>query len=390
MANVTRYKTSRGETRYRVRYRKPDGTQTDKRGFKRKSDAENWAAEHVTLAKATGSYVDPQAGKATVESLWPAWVAAKRVRCKASYIESLEREWRCRVEPMWGSRELASVTRREVQEWVTVLHEGRRDPRGEVVAKPVSATVILRASGILSGIMEQAKDDRLIAANPCERVEKPRKRRKEHRYLSLDELMRLADESGWRRPMVLTLGLCGIRWGEMAGLRVGDVDLRRHRLWVRRSATEVSHRIVEDTPKSDEWRQVVFPDVLGGMLRDRCSGRGDNDLLFTDPRTGGYVRRTHGPNTTSSWFYWARQRAGIEGEMTVHDLRHTAASLMVRSGANVKAVQNQLGHASAAMTLDTYADLFDDDLDLVGDAMNRMLLEKNVGKMWAKEKAEAA
>lgn len=76
--------------------------------------------------------------------------------------------------------------------------------------------------------------------------------------------------------------------------------------------------------------------------------------------------------------------------MTVHDLRHTAASLMVRSGANVKAVQNQLGHASAAMTLDTYADLFDDDLDLVGDAMNRMLLEKNVGKMWAKEKAEAA
>ncbi|MFR9113908.1 MAG: hypothetical protein ACLVI6_01475 [Bifidobacterium bifidum] len=56
---------------------------------------------------------------------------------------------------------------------------------------------------------------------------------------------------------------------------------------------------------------------------------------------------------------------------------------------DVKAVQNQLGHASAAMTLDTYADLFDDDLDLVGDAMNRMLLE-NVGKMWAKEKAEAA
>ena len=47
MANVTRYKTSKGEARYRVRYRKPDGTQTDKRGFKRKIDAENWAAEHV-------------------------------------------------------------------------------------------------------------------------------------------------------------------------------------------------------------------------------------------------------------------------------------------------------------------------------------------------------
>ena len=58
MANVTRYKTSKGETRYRVRYRKPDGTQTDKRGFRRKIDAENWAAEHVTIAKATNSYID--------------------------------------------------------------------------------------------------------------------------------------------------------------------------------------------------------------------------------------------------------------------------------------------------------------------------------------------
>ena len=44
MANITRYKTSKGEVRYRVRYRKPDGTQTDKRGFRRKIDAENWAA----------------------------------------------------------------------------------------------------------------------------------------------------------------------------------------------------------------------------------------------------------------------------------------------------------------------------------------------------------
>ena len=121
MANVTRYKTSKGETRYRVRYRKPDGTQTDKRGFRRKIDAENWAAEHVTIAKATNSYIDPQAGKATVEALWPSWIAAKKVKCKVSYIDSLEREWNHRVEPMWGSRELVSVTHSEVQEWVVAL-----------------------------------------------------------------------------------------------------------------------------------------------------------------------------------------------------------------------------------------------------------------------------
>lgn len=56
--------------------------------------------------------------------------------------------------------------------------------------------------------------------------------------------------------------------------------------------------------------------------------------------------------------------------MTIHDLRHTAASLAVSSGANVRAVQRMLGHASAAMTLDTYADLFDDDLDAVSVALD--------------------
>lgn len=53
-----------------------------------------------------------------------------------------------------------------------------------------------------------------------------------------------------------------------------------------------------------------------------------------------------------------------------HDLRHTAASLAISAGANVKAVQKMLGHGPAAMTLDVYADLFDDDLDAVGDALS--------------------
>lgn len=63
--------------------------------------------------------------------------------------------------------------------------------------------------------------------------------------------------------------------------------------------------------------------------------------------------------------------------MTIHDIRHTAASLMVKSGANVKAIQRQLGHTLAARTLDAYADLFDDDLDSVGggESMNELLLQ---------------
>jgi integrase len=69
---------------------------------------------------------------------------------------------------------------------------------------------------------------------------------------------------------------------------------------------------------------------------------------------------------------------------TPHDLRHTAASLAVSAGANLKAVQKMLGHASAAMTLDIYADLFDDDLEAVATALDEARARESVGKMWAR------
>jgi integrase len=65
--------------------------------------------------------------------------------------------------------------------------------------------------------------------------------------------------------------------------------------------------------------------------------------------------------------------------ITAHDLRHTAASLAISAGANPKVVQRMLGHASAAMTLDVYADLFDDDLTGVAEKLDEI-----VGKMWAR------
>ena len=71
-----------------------------------------------------------------------------------------------------------------------------------------------------------------------------------------------------------------------------------------------------------------------------------------------------------------------------HDLRHTAASLAISAGAKVKSVQKMPGQASAAMTLDVYADLFDYDLDAVGDALGVAGAPEVVGKMWAWSETE--
>ncbi len=87
--------------------------------------------------------------------------------------------------------------------------------------------------------------------------------------------------------------------------------------------------------------------------------------MFTTVR--GEVLRKR--NARRSWFDRSVAAIGQPG-LTPHELRHTAASLAVSAGANVKAVQRMLGHASAAMTLDIYTDLFDSDLDAVADRLD--------------------
>jgi integrase len=81
-----------------------------------------------------------------------------------------------------------------------------------------------------------------------------------------------------------------------------------------------------------------------------------------------------------SWFARAVKRSGVP-RITPHDLRHSAASFAGSAGFNVKAVQKMLGHSSAAMTLDVYADLFDGDLDAVADALDHAVSLATVPKM---------
>jgi integrase len=128
-------------------------------------------------------------------------------------------------------------------------------------------------------------------------------------------------------------------------------------------------------------RAVAIPDFLLPALVAQCAGKGPDDLIFSG-RYGEHLRRTRVSSGSRSWFKAALVDAGLE-PMTLHDLRHTAASLAISAGANVKAVQRVLGHASAAVTLDVYSDLFDADVDAVAARLDEARLHSVVGKMWA-------
>jgi integrase len=122
---------------------------------------------------------------------------------------------------------------------------------------------------------------------------------------------------------------------------------------------------VFDTPKNHQRRTVPIPRFLVAELAEHIAGRGPDDFVFAAEK-GGVL---HLRNFRRNSFDPAVRATGIDG-VTPHALRHTAASLAIAAGANVKVVQTMLGHKSATMTLDLYGHLFGDQLDQVADAMD--------------------
>ncbi|HET9301136.1 MAG TPA: tyrosine-type recombinase/integrase [Propionibacteriaceae bacterium] len=129
--------------------------------------------------------------------------------------------------------------------------------------------------------------------------------------------------------------------------------------------------MIVGTTKTHQRRSVPIPRFLADAGKDLAT-KAPGDLVFTAPE-GGVLRNT---NFRPRFFDPAAEKAGLPG-LTPHELRHTAASLAIAAGANVKAVQLMLGHASAAMTLDIYAGLFADDLDAVADRLDRAVVKLN-------------
>jgi integrase len=379
MGSITPYTTTKGK-RYRVRYRKPDNAQTDKRGFTTKRDAELFLAT-VEVSKAKGEYLDPTRSRATVGELGPLYLA-NLTHLKPSSAEPLHIAWRLYVEPAWGARAIADIQHSDVQAWVAALTNGKAKTAHATTTGPKSATVVRRAYGLLAAVLDIAVKDRRISSNPARGVSLPRKGKKARAYLTHEQVERLAVESRAHATLVRLMAYTGLRWGEATALRVSTIDLVRRRLVVQENAVRINGGLSIGTPKTHEARSVAFPLFLVNELRPLVEGKARTALVFGDGTN--HVRY---PTNRDGWFNNACRRAqAIDPTMprvTLHDLRHAAASLAVSAGANVKAVQRMLGHASAAMTLDTYADLFEEDLDGVAERLDAARLLTVVGNAWA-------
>ncbi|MPZ96811.1 MAG: tyrosine-type recombinase/integrase [Propionibacteriales bacterium] len=262
-------------------------------------------------------------------------------------------DWRLHIEPRFGKFPIASITTAEVASWM-----------GDLIAAGRSASSVTRYLATLRSILAYAVADGRTTVNVAALVRPPRggHARREGRFLTLGQLHALAGAStGPYAELVLVLGLAGLRWGELAGLQPGDlVSVPGRGLRLQRAvlASGAGGELFVDTLKSRRARTVPLVDAVVPIVDRWAAGKGSGDWLFHAPRGG--------PLSESNWKRSVRWSAattavGVPG-LRVHDLRHTAASVWLAAGADPKVVQRILGHASAAMTMDLYGHLVDQNL----------------------------
>ncbi len=345
-----RWTTAPGDREtYRLRYRDPAGRERSL-SFTRK----------VEDSKRRGAYVDPKAGRVAFGEWAERWyktTAALKPSTRHYYRQLLDGQ----VLPRFRDVSLAGIDRMAVREWIAGLID---DGPG--------ASRIRGAHAVLSMVLDAAVDANRLAVNHAAGVRGlPRRPEVEMHFLTAVEVEDLAEAIDPRCATLVRLGAyTGLRPGEILGLKVKRLNLVRGSARVAEALTEVNGRLTWGTPKTYERRTVRLPrflaEELGAYLADRPND--PEALLFTAPR-GGPIREH---KLMERYFKPAALRVGLPAALRMHDLRHTAASLLIREGASIKALQKQLGHKDAVQTLNRYGHLYPDELDSLADRLQEV------------------
>lgn len=363
MASITKTTTGSG-VRWRARYRSPDGKSRE-RWFNRRVDAERFLAttEH---RKGTGEYVDPTAGRIRFESYAETWRAAQVHRPTTA--AQVETNLRRHAYPHLGDKALSVVRPSAVQAWVKAISADLAPGTVEVVYRYVSA------------IFRAAVADRIIPSSPCTGIKLPKTEPAKVEPITVEQVAGLVAGMPDRYRALVILGAgTGLRQGEAFGLTVDRVDFLRRTLTVDRQIVLLPGGAPSFGPPKTKasYRTIPVADVVLGALSAHLAehGTGDDGLIFTTEK-GGPIRRTR---FAALWRPVA-QSVGLESGTGMHALRHFYASSLIRQGCSVKVVQDHLGHATAAETLDTYSHLWPDDEDRSRAAVDAVLAP--VGLVW--------
>lgn len=328
-----------------------------KRGFAREKDARIW---YNTIAANIDAGIYTDAGKLTVaqwlDRFLSAYCAHLEPSTQRGYKNSVEKH----LVPRIGAYKLRDLQPVMVQQCINDLAKSSR-PLSEGKTKPYAASFVKQVHLCLHAALDYAVRDGLIARNPAQYTDLPKAQAPKREYCTPEQvravLSDLADS-----PYLLPIMLCisaGLRRGEALGLRWSDIDLDARTATIDRQVVISDRDIVCKSLKTEcSARTVPLPETLIPTLKEhkkkQTAQKLTAGLLYKDQgfvcadEAGSPMR----PDIVSRAAKIAIDRAAAG--LTLHDLRHTYATLLRQSGVPIEVISSLLGHADVSTTYSFY------------------------------------
>lgn len=372
--------TQDGKPAYRVRIASTNPS-TGKRQnktvgtFRTKREAEQ-AERAARVKQETGTQVDPK--KTTVAELLETWLGAKAGAVSSNSLKDYEITIRRHVKPALGHVKVQRLTPAQVQAQVTAWRDGGLQPR-----------TIARCHSVLNQALAQAAKWGMVSRNVCSVVKRPSLVKRPATVGNREEWSAFLEvaKGDALAPIWYFLAVEGMRRGEALGLRWQDVN------WERRTV-HIAQSVVPD--RSDRGRAVIrsraktaagsrsvrlTAETIAVLKehRDRqtfqrqsAGDRWQDHDLIVCTATG----RPINPNNVTRSYQRLVMLSGVP-RIRVHDMRHSAATMLLRAGVPAKIISERLGHATLAITLDTYSHVLPDMQEVAAEVMSALLSAKD-------------
>jgi integrase len=311
--------------------------------------------------------------KATVEELVTGWLKScetrisprTKKRLNKRTIEEYEKIVRVHIIPNLGSEIANKVTPKQIREFI-----GDKSLISQFIARKIYI--------VLNLAYRQAVMDEEIQENPCIKVVAPSQPKIKHPIWTADQAMLFLEQSKKHHPLfkygIFLMSLHqGLRIGEILGLPIENVNLKNSTAVIDQKLTRIKGQwIIEKILKTDNTKRTIIltptvTEVLRELIKDRKEG-----LVFTAEQ-GGCVRlenlRNRGFNSLIRMYNNKASEDKKLPQIRIHDMRHSAGTLLYKLFKDIKLVQLYLGHATISMAADTYVH---DDLEMLQEAVEAM------------------
>jgi integrase len=355
-----------GSGRYQASYWQGGRRHVAEVTFRTKGDAQTFL-DTVNSDLHRGLWTDPADGEITVKELSELWIASNPTK-RATTRGADDGDLRVHILPALGGKQIASVKPPHIHALVAKW------------ATTAAPRTVRRRYGTLRAIFAFAAQCDWISRTPCRAVKLPQVTSTRRHTLTAPDVAAIAKATELQyRPMVWLGAVLGLRWSEVAGLRVGRVDFLKRTLTVAEAVTrDGKGNPVLSPPKSTAGRRTLaIPPVLADILAEHMVNCG---LTLADHHRFFFETRNSTPLRYSNWrrSAWvpATEAAGHPGA-GFHDLRRASATALVNQGIDIKTIQTRLGHSDPRLTLQVYAEVVQEAEQNAADILGEHFLSQN-------------